>query len=200
MQTLQRTRRVPGPLPLLLLVSVLIGSTVRAHDPGLSSLDVNVTDGMVSMALSVAAADVAVIASTGDARLALRELAGDAIRLSADDEALRSTVRDVSMQAAEARVKLSFALPPANHVRRLAIASDVPERIGRGHRQLLVVTVDNRVMAETLLESNSGPVMVELDPKSFSMVRLLFVMVMAMAGAGSLIELWRRAPAPTDPL
>ncbi len=62
MPFLKRTRCGPGPLlPILIaLVWMALTSTViRAHDPGLSALDIKVSDGAISASLSIAAPDVA---------------------------------------------------------------------------------------------------------------------------------------------
>ena len=80
----------PGPLLLTLIALVwmaLSSTVVRAHDPGLSALDINVSDGAVSASLSIAAPDVAfVTGGESDARRKLSELAHDAVRLSVDGE------------------------------------------------------------------------------------------------------------------
>ena len=173
MQYLQRARRVPGPLLLITLAwLVLSGAVVRAHDPGLSSLDVNVSGSTVSVSLSIAASDVPLIAPTGDARPMLRQLAHDAVRLAINDELAPSTIHAVAIEDGAARVQMSFALTPwRDHAARLSITSDVPKRIAPGHRELVVVKVNDRVVAETLLDRDSGPIMIELEAVSPSLAR-----------------------------
>jgi hypothetical protein len=173
MQSIQRARRVSGPLLLIAVASlVLTGTIVEAHDPGLSSLDVNVSGRAVTVSLSVAASDVALIVPTGNVRLELPRFAQAAVHLYIDDYAVPSVIDDFSIENGAARVQLSFALAHSReNVRRLAIASEVPMRIARGHRELMVVSVDGRVIAETLLDSNSRPVMVELAAVSPSAAR-----------------------------
>ena len=75
--------------------SSLTATVLRAHDPGLSSLDVSVSGAAISVSLSIAAADLALVAPgrEADARRQLSELARDAVRLSVDGEALPSVDR-----------------------------------------------------------------------------------------------------------
>jgi HupE / UreJ protein len=171
MQDLQRARRVPGPLLLITLAwLVLSTAVVRAHDPGLSSLDVNVSSGTVSASLSIAASDVALIAPTGDARPVLRQLARDAVRLAINDELAPWAIHSVAIEDGAARVQMSFALTRwRDRAARLSITTDVPKRIAQGHRELVVVKVDDRVVAETLLDRDADPIMIELDAVSPSL-------------------------------
>jgi hypothetical protein len=156
----------------LLAWLIVTGTVVRAHDPGLSSLDVNVSGATISAALSIAASDVVLIAPSGDTRLQLSRFASDTVRLSVDDAEVPSVVDGVVMEDGAARIVLSFGLSHSrNHAARLAIVSDVPKRIAPGHRQLFVVSVDNRVTTETLLDSNSAPVTIQLEAVSPSMAR-----------------------------
>jgi hypothetical protein len=45
----------------------------------------------------------------------------------------------------------------------LVIASDVPRRVSRGHREMMIVRSDDRVIVETLLDAGSDPVAINLD-------------------------------------
>ena len=171
MQFLQRTRRVPGPLIVLTFAGLVVASTVvRAHDPGLSSLDVKMTGGTLSATLSISASDVALIASSGDVLQKMNEFTHDAVRVALDGRVVPSIINGVSIEDGAARIEMSFAISRRDRS-RLSIASDVPKRITTGHRELLVVTVDDRVVAETLLDSNSGPVTIESDTVPRSAVR-----------------------------
>ena len=68
--------------------------------------------------------------------------------MSVDGELLRSVDGGVSLDDGGARIRLSFAIPPSAHrARHLTIVSDVPRRLARGHRELLIVDVDGRVAA-----------------------------------------------------
>lgn len=95
----------------------------------------------------------------------LRQLAADALELSLDGERLPSADPEVLTDARGTAIQLSFPLPAATsaHGRRLTVTSSVPARMPSGHRELLTVDVDGRVMAETLLDAGSNPVTVVLD-------------------------------------
>ena len=167
----RRTRHLPGPLLLITLACLFLASTVlRAHDPGLSALDVHVNE-RVTMSLSIATADVAALApGRGDMREALSAIARDAIHLSIDGEAVQPGARDVTIDDGGAQVRWSFAIPPARgRVRHLAIASDVPKRMPRGHRQLLVVTMGESVVAHRLLDAESRAATIDLEAAPYSM-------------------------------
>ena len=148
------------------LACFLLGSSaVRAHDPGLSALDVRVHDDVVSAQLSIAAPDVALMTSSHDIdrRLILSELVRDSIRLALDGVPLPVVVDDVSIEEGAARVQLSFAMAPSHtRGRRLTIASDVPNRVARGHRELLTVSAGDRIVTEKLLDSSTGPVSIDV--------------------------------------
>lgn len=175
MGRLERARRAPGPLLLIAVAWLSLPAAVlRAHDPGLSSLDVHVESGTVTVWLSLAAPDVALAASGGEAdvRGTLRELARDAIRLSVDGEPLASVVDEVAIDGGAARVRLSVATAYSRgQTRRLVIASDVPRRVARGHRELMVVSVDDRVVTEKLLDAESGPTVIDFEATSPSVAR-----------------------------
>ena len=148
------------------LACFLLGSSVvRAHDPGLSALDVRVHDDVLSAQLSIAAPDVALMTSSHDIdrRLILSELVRDSLRLAVDGVPLPVVVDDVSIEEGAARVQLSFAMAPSHtRGRRLTIASDVPNRVARGHRELLTVRAGDRIVTEKLLDSSTGPVAIDV--------------------------------------
>ena len=106
-----RTRHRPGPLALVVLGWLVIsGGELLAHDPGLSSLDVSVTRSAISLSLSLAASDVALIAPSGDPRPQLRALARDAVRVSIDGETLSPLADEVLIKDGAAYLHLSFAI------------------------------------------------------------------------------------------
>jgi hydrogenase/urease accessory protein HupE len=143
-------------------------AVARAHDPGLSTLEIDVHD-TVSASLSIAASDVAQLAAGGGAQPALRTLAQNAIHLVVDEESVPPVIEEVSVSDDAARVKLSFAAAPArDRIQRLEVASDVPARITRGHRELLIVRIDGNVVTERLLDAGSGPVPIDVSASSTS--------------------------------
>ncbi len=179
MLRLPRTRSRPGPLVLVVLGWLACGAAiVHAHDPGLSALDVVVGHGEVSAVLSVAAADVVLVTgrSRDDPRATLAALARDAIRMSVDGVRLNVRVDGVMIEDGAAYVRMSLERggggagtvstvrsDDAQGIRGLRIVSRVPERVARGHRQMLTVTVDGRVTGERLLGASSAAVEVALD-------------------------------------
>ena len=109
MSSHRRTRHRPGPLAFVVLGWLVIsGGALLAHDPGLSSLDVSVTPNAISLSLSIAASDVALIAPSGDPRPQLRALAREAIRLSIDGETLSPLADEVLIKDGAAYMRLSF--------------------------------------------------------------------------------------------
>lgn len=169
MQRIRRTSRTrlrPGPLAALTLAWLAFATTVvRAHDPGLSALDVGISSGAVSVSLSMAAADVALVSPglSTDSRQALTALVHESIRVSLDGEQLSSTDDEVTMDDAGARVRRAFAVPPSNgRNRRLTITSEVPKRLARGHRELLVVNMDGDPVTQALLDAESDSLAVDI--------------------------------------
>jgi hypothetical protein len=161
-QRQRRARRQPGPLVLVaLLVATVTG--VRAHDPGLSSLEVNITSDTITATLSMSPADVKLLLSdTGMPQTqALETLARDAIRISVANQPLRVATAEVEGGDSGVNVRLSFASRSDREV-RLTVSSDVPRRLARGHRELVVVMVDGRPVSEVMLDGGHHPVTVEL--------------------------------------
>ncbi len=160
-----RTRLRPGPLAAVTLAWLAFATTVvRAHDPGLSSLDVDVSSGAISVSLSMAAADVALVSPerSDDPRKALTALAHEAIRVSLDGDELSSAGEEVSIDGAGARVRRVFAVPPSSgRARRLTITSEVPKRLARGHRELMVVNTGGNPVAQALLDAESDSLAVD---------------------------------------
>jgi hypothetical protein len=156
---LQRTRLRPGPLIFIVVAWIVSAPAVaRAHDPGLSALDVRVRGEVISVSLAMAPADAGAVGSGGEpeVRQALRQLARSAIGLSLDGEPLRAVDDEVSIGTSGATVRLSFEIGAAGKDdRRLTVESRVPQRMARGHRELLTITVNGRSATEVLLDAES---------------------------------------------
>lgn len=151
----QRARHMPGPLIFIVFTLALLLRgviVVRAHDPGLSSLDVSVNGTTVTATIAISAADVKQLT-----------LLRGAVRISIDGAAMALMNEDVVVSEDGARVHLSFAPPHSStNVRRLEVASDVPARISRGHRQLAIVSSDGRTVSERVLDAGSSSLAVDL--------------------------------------
>jgi hydrogenase/urease accessory protein HupE len=156
----------PSPLPLAITLISLTTIVVSAHDPGLSTLDVAVSDRVVSVTVSMSAPDVAlaVQALHTNTPEALRAFARDSVHLTFDDHALAPARDEVVPGDGGTRVHLSYDLPigEASSTNRLTIASDIPKRLARGHRELLTVKNGRGANTESLLDARSDPVAVEV--------------------------------------
>ena len=157
------TRPAPGPHILIVGWIVIAGAVVQAHDPGLSSLDVRVTDHAIVTSLSLSAADVALAAAERERRAALIELARDAVRISVDGNHTPSRIDDIAVDQGGSRIDQSFAIPTGRQRHRIEITSTVANRLARGHRQLLVVHANDRPVLERLLDEHSPPIAVDVD-------------------------------------
>jgi hydrogenase/urease accessory protein HupE len=160
-QRQQRARRQPGPLVLLALL--LATARLLAHDPGLSSLEVNITRLTTSAVLSMSAADLAVLVSESgiDAERALDDLARSAVQISVDGLLLGLTATAVELDDRGANVRLSFARGAAGEA-RVTVSSSVPVRLARGHRELVVVAVDGQSASERILDSDNQSLSVDV--------------------------------------
>ncbi len=133
-------------------------ATARAHDPGLSSLELRVEPVRVVATLSLAAAD-ARIAAAGQ-RGGLESFARGAIELRFDGVMLEEVI-EIAAQERDtgARVVLTFPRPAGT---RMTIRSTVPSRLARGHRELLTVrALDGRLVTERMLDARDGQVDVD---------------------------------------
>lgn len=174
-----RTRLRPGPLVATTLVWMTLSTaSLLAHDPGLSSLDLGVSRGAISMTLSIAAADMTLITSGQpvDRQTALNTFAREAVHLSLDGESLTPAGdEDVQVDESGARIRLLFPAIRKQGTRRLAIASEVPARLSRGHRELLVVNVGGRQPSQALLDAQSNSFVVDLGAVSASTPRIAWL-------------------------
>ena len=113
----------------------------------------------------MASADVAFVSPVGDmdSRRALLSLARESIGLSLGDEVLSSVDEEASVDTSGARVRMTFAIRASSERDvRLIITSDVPKRLARGHRELLIVYAGENIAAQKLLDGESDLVTVDL--------------------------------------
>jgi hypothetical protein len=84
---------------------------------------------------------------------------------------------EVSFDEGGARIRLSFDIPASSQPsRQLTITSDVPKRVSRGHRELLMVRVGGRAVAETLLDVERDSASVDLGaPPSKARIAWIFL-------------------------
>jgi hydrogenase/urease accessory protein HupE len=179
--SLHRARLRPGPFLVCAFIAVT-ASAVRAHDPGLSTLDVVVDGQQISATLAMSAADVAIAvpSSHADLRDGLRHVVRESVHVTVDENELAPVSNEVVKVDGGGRVRMSYELPIAigSSPRRFTIASDIPKRLARGHRELLTITNDRRSAIERVLDATSDPVAFEMAAPSqwasraFSFVRL----------------------------
>ena len=168
----QRARRGPGPL--IVIVLVLNAASLLAHDPGLSALDVMVCGNEIAATLSVSRADLAAFALSsvegpapgGDRSrgiAALRDMAGRAVHLEADNEPLVLAWQHVESDESGTRIRFVYSGIQSNMApRRLVVTSDMPKQLSRGHRQLLTIRANGRVAAEAMLDTETTSLAVDL--------------------------------------
>jgi len=133
---------------------------VLAHDPGLSSLDIQVGRTRLVATLSLAAADWRALAGAGGGNL--EAIALESIEIRLDGVRLPGTIESRTIDSdTGASVVLTFSSTAGD---RLTIRSGIPGRLALGHRQLLTVRGANAaVLAERMLDARASEC--ELDPR-----------------------------------
>ncbi len=158
----QRTRRGPGPLiPIVLLFNAAVG---LAHDPGLSALEVSVSGTTISATLSVSAADLTLLAPAAvpeEAVTRLRDVARDAVHLTIEGEPLVLEWQHVESDRSGTRVRFVH-VRSSRSAGRLVVTSDLPRQLSRGHRELLTVSVDRRVVSAGVLDDETSSLSVDV--------------------------------------
>jgi hydrogenase/urease accessory protein HupE len=128
---------------------------LRAHDPGLSALDVRVARDRIRVSLSLAPGD-----AQQPAVGAIERFAREAIVVTLDGVSLVPRDADTAHSHSGVAVTLEFERAPGD---RLGVRSDVPRLLANGHRELLTVTgPDGRAVLERLLDARMGEAGVEL--------------------------------------
>jgi hydrogenase/urease accessory protein HupE len=130
-----------------------------AHDPGLSALDVQVAPDRIVAVLSLAAADARFAADVSGG--ALGAFAVDSIALMLDGARLPGTIETQAADG-EAGVKFTLVFDRARGS-RLTIHSEIPDRLARGHRELVTVHgTGGRRLAERMLDTHLTALDVDL--------------------------------------
>jgi len=148
---------------------MMLGATVGvfAHDPGLSALDVKVAATEIVAVLSIASAD-ARIADRADA---IPSVARDAIVLSIDRHLLPVSATSVWSDAGGIHVRLVYERRPGS---ALSVASTIPGRLARGHRELLSIRdADGGVLAERMLDAASSDISADIATPSHDSATLI---------------------------
>jgi hypothetical protein len=153
--------RVPRAVAALAAALVLgCPLAARAHDPGLSALDVQVTPRRITVALTLAAADARLAERAGGSGLEQFALASIDLRL--DDVRIAGAIESrVNEHDTGVRVVIGFDHRGGS---RLAVRSDVPARLARGHRELVTVRGNTGApLAQRMLDARAADVEVALD-------------------------------------
>jgi hydrogenase/urease accessory protein HupE len=130
-------------------------AVVRAHDPGLSALDVRIAAHVVRATLSLAPADARQLAGES-----IEALMRNAVVFEIDGVPLVDPVTRGANTTATDSAVLEF---PRLSGTGLRIRSDVPRRLALGHRQLLTVRAeDGRLLLERMLDARSDPLDIAL--------------------------------------
>jgi hypothetical protein len=151
-------RRLRGHGAAALVAAALVvalPSVARAHDPGLSALDVRIVPDSIRVTLSIAASDAKQVTGSIDA------FAGEVLALTLDGLPLAGAPA-TDMASSDAGLTFTVAFNRAAGS-RLTIGSGVPGRLAVGHRQLLTVHADDgSVVMERMLDARSAGVVVDL--------------------------------------
>ena len=130
-----------------------------AHDPGLSSLAVQIEASRIMVTLFLDPADAQALVGTPGGTLAA--LARGAIELRLDGVRLPGTVETRAIDARTGAQLVLLFDRAAGH--GLTIRSDIPARLAVGHRQLLTVRGANgRPLAERMLDARERECHVDL--------------------------------------
>ena len=144
------------------LAAVLVfmfAAPLGAHDPGLSSLDVQLGDGRIFATLSLSKADASAAAESAGGSIEVFALRSTILEIDGVELAGRV---DTSATESDAGTRLVIAF---NHATgsRLRIRSTSAAGLARGHRQLLTVRSGNdRLLLQRMLDGNVEYVDVDL--------------------------------------
>lgn len=145
----------------------------RAHDPGLSALEIRAEGARIAVALSLAASDAQI---AKDASGTLERFATDSIQLSLDGVRLAdAAVRVDDQGAAGSTVTLTFERAAGS---RLLVRSDAARRLARGHRQLLTIRAFDRRIVERMLGAQAEAIDIDLgmEPRRSAVARQFFAL------------------------
>jgi hydrogenase/urease accessory protein HupE len=163
-------------LAMLILLVLDLSRSAQAHDPGLSTATVRLTQDNIEVTLGFSIIDTAEIVEIDkdrDAHISEKELADAVLEL----QKMRTNALDVKLDGhsiAPARVKCTFdpsdnasiAITfPAPQFTKLELRSKWLARLQPSHRQFLSIEgPSGEVLAERLLSANSSSVTIQVDP------------------------------------
>jgi hypothetical protein len=168
----------------------LFAAPVGAHDPGLSSLDIELGDARIVATLSLSRADASVAAESAGESIevvALRStiLEVDGVRL-AGRLVTRATERD-----AGTRLAIAFSHASGS---RLKVRSTWAASLATGHRQLLTVRdADDRRLIQRMLDGKVDHVDIDLASGTHAPATTLALLATLLLGVSGLRAIRQRS-------
>ncbi len=168
---------------LLALFAVLISSSVAAHDPGLSQVDLQLQQNKVTAHLTFSKTDIASLieldsdmdGAVSDAELdqatpALKQWLQQAFQLSVADKDL--TGKHINIQQDDSNA-LHFRLHyPINQGEQLVLRSPMLDTLPLGHRQFVKVRVEDAIVNTRILSARTSLMTLDI-PKNRGWALLL---------------------------
>jgi len=178
----QRARRGPGPLILIVLVlnaAVVLAHDpgLSALDVNVTGTTISATLSVSAADVAFLGSDLEFpprlpensrsdprearnsrsdprVPAPGDGATRLRDIVRDAVRLTVDGEPLMLEWQHLDSDRGGIRIRFEYApVRPDRSVRHIVVTSDIPEQLSRGHRELVTVTADGRIVGESVLDA-----------------------------------------------
>ena len=178
----QRARRGPGPLILIVLVlnpavALAHDPGLSALDVNVTGTTISATLSVSAADVAFLGSDLEFpprlsghsrsdprearnsrcdprVPPPGDGASRLRDIVRDAVRLTVNGEPLMLEWQHLDSDRGGIRIRFEYApVRPDRSVRHIVVTSDMPEQLSRGHRELVTVTADGRVVGERVLDA-----------------------------------------------
>ena len=179
----QRARRGPGPLILIVLVlnaavALAHDPGLSALDVNVTGTTISATLSVSAADVAFLGSDLEFPArlpgnsrsdpgedrnsrsdpklpAPGDGATKLRDIVRDAVRLTVDGEPLMLVWQHLDSDRRGIRIRFEYApVRPDRSVRHIVVTSDMPQQLSRGHRELVTVSADGRMVGERVLDAD----------------------------------------------
>jgi len=111
-------------------------------------------------------------AVSGQAATRLRDIARDAVRLVVDGEPLVPEWQHVHSDRGGVLIRVEYApVRSGRSVRHIVVTSDVPQQLSRGHRELVTVSAEGRIVGESVLDAGITSLSVTVGDPPLSRAR-----------------------------
>jgi hypothetical protein len=180
----QRARRGPGPLILIVLVlnaAVVLAHDpgLSALDVNVTGTTISATLSVSAADVAFLGSDLEFpprlpensrsdprearnsrsdprVPAPGDGATRLRDIVRDAVRLTVDGEPLMLEWQHLDSDRGGIRIRFEYApVRPDRSVRHIVVTSDLPQQLSRGHRELVTVSADGRIVGESVLDAGT---------------------------------------------